>query len=275
LILGVSYGLIEEGFASQSLFNPTLYHAADWGARFFGVNGSFAVGVLGVHAVWSAAIPILVVSLLYPGKRRTPFLRKRGLVVTAIVYCIGVALLWLIARYSFGASYNPPAVLPIAALGVALVLGLIALRFTRREGVTPKLEDRTPSPWFVLAFVAVVGFLFQACSYLWALVPALSKWPASAAPLVASLIIGAGLLWMIARWSRTSRWDDRHRLAIAVGAITCHVAVGILAIATTVSDKIWLAVLATAVLALLAAYAVRVGRRVRGEENIGVTPARP
>jgi len=29
LLLGAAYGFIEEGFATQSLFNPTLYHAAD------------------------------------------------------------------------------------------------------------------------------------------------------------------------------------------------------------------------------------------------------
>jgi hypothetical protein len=45
LLLGAAYGFIEEGFASQSLFNPTLYHAADWGARILGINGVFTESV--------------------------------------------------------------------------------------------------------------------------------------------------------------------------------------------------------------------------------------
>src|SRR5262245_38659090 len=39
LLLGAAYGLVEEGLALQSLFNPSLNSAADWGARVFGVNG--------------------------------------------------------------------------------------------------------------------------------------------------------------------------------------------------------------------------------------------
>lgn len=40
LLLGAAYGLIEEGFVSQSLFNPTLYHAAAWGFASWGSTAS-------------------------------------------------------------------------------------------------------------------------------------------------------------------------------------------------------------------------------------------
>lgn len=60
LLLGAAYGFIEEGFATQSLFNPTLYHAADRGTRILGINGVFTTSVIVIHAVWSAAIPILL-----------------------------------------------------------------------------------------------------------------------------------------------------------------------------------------------------------------------
>src|SRR5262245_1046564 len=38
LLLGTAYGLVEEGLALQSLFNPSLYGAADWGARIAGIK---------------------------------------------------------------------------------------------------------------------------------------------------------------------------------------------------------------------------------------------
>src|SRR4051795_435256 len=38
LLLGLAYGLVEEGLALQSLTSPHLYGAADWGPRPFGIN---------------------------------------------------------------------------------------------------------------------------------------------------------------------------------------------------------------------------------------------
>ena len=58
LLLGAAYGFIEEGLSLQSLFNPKLYNAADWGARIFGINGVYTETVIVIHAVWSAAIPM-------------------------------------------------------------------------------------------------------------------------------------------------------------------------------------------------------------------------
>jgi hypothetical protein len=98
LLLGAAYGFIEEGFATQSLFHPTLYHAADWGACILGINGVFTTSVIVIHAVWSAAIPILLTELLFPGRRSTPYLGRGGLVGTSICYVLGVALLWFVAQ---------------------------------------------------------------------------------------------------------------------------------------------------------------------------------
>jgi hypothetical protein len=97
LLLGAAYGLVEEGLALQSLFNPALYHAADWGARFLGINGVYAEAAIIIHAVWSAAIPILLTDLLFPGRRDTPYLGRSGLILTGVWYILGVALLALLA----------------------------------------------------------------------------------------------------------------------------------------------------------------------------------
>src|SRR5262249_14335338 len=98
LLLGAAYGLIEEGLALQSLFNPTLYGAADWGARIAGINGVYAETAIIIHAVWSAAVPILLTDLLFPSLREAPYLGRFGLVVTGIWYLLGVALLALLTR---------------------------------------------------------------------------------------------------------------------------------------------------------------------------------
>src|SRR5262245_20119474 len=81
LLLGTAYGLVEEGLALQSLFNPSLYGAADWGARIAGINGVYAEAAITIHAVWSAAVPILLTELLFPEWRSVPWLGGVGVVI--------------------------------------------------------------------------------------------------------------------------------------------------------------------------------------------------
>ena len=66
VLLGAAYGFVEEGLALQSLYNPTLYGAADWGARIFGINGVYAETAITLHAVWSEAVPILLTDCCPP-----------------------------------------------------------------------------------------------------------------------------------------------------------------------------------------------------------------
>src|SRR5262249_28954565 len=111
LLLGAAYGLVEEGLALQSLFNPTLYGAADWGGRIFGINGVYAEAATTIHAVWSAAIPILLTDLLFPDRRDQPYLGRFGLVATGIWYILGVALLAVLTRTSIAPGYEAPPIL--------------------------------------------------------------------------------------------------------------------------------------------------------------------
>src|SRR5262249_56819483 len=77
-LLGAAYGIIEEGLAIQSLFNPDLFNAAMVGGRAFGVNWIWTEWTIGYHVVWSACIPILLAELLFPRRRPEPLVRTTG-----------------------------------------------------------------------------------------------------------------------------------------------------------------------------------------------------
>ncbi len=155
LLLGAAYGFLEEGFATQSLFHPTLYRAAEFGARILGINGVFTTSVIVIHAVWSVAIPILLTELLFPSRCTTPYLGRGGLVVTSICYALGVALLWFVAHASFAAGYEASPILTGLAILAALVLGVIALGvlprkappFTMRFFIKPPPEQHELWSW--------------------------------------------------------------------------------------------------------------------------------
>src|SRR5262245_44426122 len=127
LLLGGAYGIIEEGLALQSLFNPSLYSAADWGARIFSVNGVYAEAAITIHAVWSAAVPILFTELLFPDSRAVPYLGRIGFALTGFWYLLGVALLAVLTRFSIAPGYAAPP-LHLAVSGfVSLLLAVAAL----------------------------------------------------------------------------------------------------------------------------------------------------
>src|SRR5829696_2113033 len=90
LVLGVAFGIVEEGLALESLFNPSLFNAGDLGGRALGINWVWAQWTLGYHAVWSISIPILLAELVFPARRSEPWLGRAGLITTGVFYVLGV-----------------------------------------------------------------------------------------------------------------------------------------------------------------------------------------
>lgn len=267
LLLGAAYGFIEEGFVSQSLFNPTLYHAADWGARILGINGVYTEWVIVVHAVWSAAIPILLTELLFPRQSSAPYLGRFGLVGTAIAYLLGVALLWFVARSSFAAGYEAPPILHDLTLLAALALAVVALGVLPRKASRPQLQVNVPHPWVVFLVIGLSGFIWQVFLFLWGIQPLFSGWPLVLVPMVSALSIAVGVVWRIRRWSRGRSWNDRHLLALASGAVICHTLTGVLALAQTPADRIGLIILGLAMVGWLIWLALRVDRRISHHDH--------
>src|SRR5215469_11340346 len=145
LLLGAAYGLIEEGLALQSLFNPAYGHVSQWGARLLGINGAYTEVVIITHAVWSAAIPILLTDLLFPARRTSPYLRRAGQIVTGIWYLLGVALLGLFARTTY--PYEVPPLLLGLVVVSALGLTVVALGVLPRQAPLPQLPLNALQPW--------------------------------------------------------------------------------------------------------------------------------
>ena len=93
LLLGVAYGLVEEGLALQSLTSPHLYGAAGWAPRLAGVNTAYAELNLVYHAVFSVTIPVVLVECLFARHAAAPYLRRGGVVAAGVVALLGAALL--------------------------------------------------------------------------------------------------------------------------------------------------------------------------------------
>jgi hypothetical protein len=252
LVLGIAYGLVEEGLADQMLFNRHYAGHDLMGDTYvpaLGMGGWLTIVLLTMHAVWSTNVAIVLAESLVPERAETPWLGRTGLVVTAVLFAGGSAVV------GFG-NYGDERFMatPAQFLGTAAAVVLLVIAaFRLRE--RPPLAGTAPGPLPVGAAALVTATLFLQTERPpgW--------WSATAA---AGLIV---LAWAaVARWSRQGGWGPPHRLALAGGALLAYAAAGF---ATTPEsapkqgvDYVANAVLATAAVILLA---VAVRRRNGGE----------
>src|SRR5580692_11436201 len=94
LLLGMAYGIFEEAFTTQSLFNPN-YLKLNLGLLTpayipsLGIGAWWTLWMFMVHGIWSISTPIALVEACVPDRARTPWLGRVGLVVVAIVFLSG------------------------------------------------------------------------------------------------------------------------------------------------------------------------------------------
>ncbi|HEU5430731.1 MAG TPA: hypothetical protein VFU81_03660, partial [Thermomicrobiales bacterium] len=94
LLLGLAYGIVEEGLVTQSLFNPGYVGADLLRVTFvswLGIGVWWTLFVLTLHTVWSVSVPIALVEALTPRRRTTPWLGPVGLIVAALLFVVGAA----------------------------------------------------------------------------------------------------------------------------------------------------------------------------------------
>lgn len=94
LLMGMAYGVFEEGIMARSFFDPgwqDLGQLAFYG-RWIGVNWIWSIALTIFHAVVSISIPIVITELLYPKKKDTLWLSKNELIIAIIIYLLNALL---------------------------------------------------------------------------------------------------------------------------------------------------------------------------------------
>lgn len=260
LLLGAAYGIVEEGLAVKSFFDPgwvDLGPLAVYG-RWAGVNWVWALGLTIYHAVFSIGIPILLVGLMFPSHRDRPWLTARGLRAIGLLFAATTVFIHFALT-----PYRP--LLAGLILAAAAVVGL---GWSARRVPAPRLDSTgepltSPRRLAVAAFAATLGLFFL----MWFLpntpVPALI-WMGLVVAYVAWLWISLG------RKAAHPRWTALHAWALAAGALTFFILLApLVELDHTRSDS-------TAGMTLVgvatAAGLIWLGRRLRAE-SIGVQDA--
>jgi hypothetical protein len=247
LVLGIAYGLLEEGIGTQSLFNPNyagVHLLEDGFVPALGIAGPWTVFVLTLHAVFSVTAPIVVVESLVPDRARTPWLGRVGSTVAAVLFVAGLA-----GTFAMSLAMDPflaPVPSLVAVVVLAALLVVLAFRLPRLERTT----GAVPPAWLVLVGGLVAGAAFMVSQ-------GLPGFPA----MVVTLVLEAAMAAVVITLSARSGWSARHTLALGAAALLTYAWHAfpqgpILPVAPTV-DLIGNAIFAAGAVALLAMAARR------------------
>ena len=265
-VLAVAYGLTEESFVVGTLFNPD-YLGLDlldhgW-VPALGTSPIWAVYVVGIHAVWSILVPIVLAEHLFPARSRTPWLPVPGLILVVVVYLAGAVLLALGTFFTTGFFPQPRQLAVVAMLAAAAVLIAVLLpRAPRRSGPAP-----APTRVALTTLLACSAFIGTQ------LVPT----PPVLTILLMLVVIGATAAQVV-RFSTGSGWGPAHRVAAASGAVGTYCWTGFVIQTTTYGATLpgILAQSGFVILAvLLVAGARRGARRLREESRRASEPTIP
>jgi hypothetical protein len=230
LLLGIAYGLFEEGIVARSLFDgrwSELGSLADYDFAG-GINWTYAQLLLHFHATISILASVALVGLLYPTRRREPWISNRSLGLCGV----GLAL-WAPALMGVQALVDDPE-WPLFFPSLALYLGtmgaiagLVVLARTLPVGNPPPHDRTVPRP---LAF-GLVGAVNTTIVFL--VVFAVPEWD-SPPPLAASVAFiatfDAASVAVLARWSGNFHaWGETHVFALVAGQLAFFLVFGVLA----------------------------------------------
>jgi hypothetical protein len=125
LLLGAAYGIVEEGLAVHTFFEPAgMPPVGALGAygHAFGVNWLWALGLTAFHATYSIALPILLTQLWFPEVKDVRWMDRGSVVLVAGVYVFVVAL------FSVVVGHGPSPALLGLFLAILAVLVVLAYR---------------------------------------------------------------------------------------------------------------------------------------------------
>jgi hypothetical protein len=204
LLLGAAYTLIEEGFTTQSLFNPDYLHLHGHFLSYawipaLGIGAWWTVFMFNVHTFWSMGVSIALVEGLFPARAESPWLGRIGTAVAVVLFIAGgvVGTAYNIRHDHYFAS---PA--QFATAGIFCVVFVCAAFLIRFPRVRNRLGG-VPAPW-------ITGVATLLLALLLLLTPPNWNWGAVAfiALIDTSFLAFAGML------SRRSGWTALHTLSL-------------------------------------------------------------
>lgn len=263
--LAVAFGFWEEGLLDQALFNVDAYGGGWLSFGWTSAPGtSIPVGVyeITITAIGSVLVPIGLVELIFPDRRRRPWLAHTGLAVTAVVFLVlgsGSALastLWITRGVAAPARLGVTAALVAALIAVAALWPVRGVPADRPSPAPGPAAGHVPRPWLVLtaaALATAAGIeLIHDDRRGW--------WTPSVATTALGVLLALAA-FAVTRWTAAPGWSPAHQLALLTGPVLAIAALVLeLRLGTSTIHTVEQVALTIAILIALTALAVRLQR---------------
>jgi hypothetical protein len=213
LILGAAYGIAEEGLMCKSFFDPGWMDLGILGSygRWLGVNWVWCLELTIYHAIFSIAIPIMLVTLMFPSRREQTWIGKRKLCIVFGGWIANAVFIFI-----FIGKYRPPAVHYLVTMAIVVTLCILAWRLPCPRLASFAGRNRPAHTFWVL----LTGFLTTLVFFIF-LAWMLPNTPTH--PLLTMLfMLGEVVLvsWVILKLSGGGlAWSNKHQLALASGGL--------------------------------------------------------
>lgn len=216
--LGAAYGIVEEGLALRTLFNPASPVVGTLGSygHWLGVNWVWTVGLLIFHSIYSIGLPIFLFGLVFPDLKRKSLVANEGLLLC------GMSLFWDSLLLSLVVNYWPGWPLILFS---SLVISLFVL--TGKKLPRDFLKSSLDRPkWRPFSFALIGASLFPATLFTGGISAG-----ANAPPILPSLLDILFTILIVTRAFRSmgSRNNQEQKVAFAIGLLSPIAVFGIIA----------------------------------------------
>ncbi len=188
IVMGAAYGILEEGVAVKSFFDPNWIDIGALGVygRYLGTNWVWATWLTIFHSSVSITLPIFLLAMLYPRLRRERLLSRRRFEIVLLILFLDVLVCTTLLN-----QYVP--FWPMYLLAIAAVPGLFLFAKHLPKGFIMPVHA---APTMSARKFGVLGFSFLLLSLLASAVFAESAVP-FVVPIVLEFVIASAVLLLI------------------------------------------------------------------------------
>ena len=222
-LLGVAYGIVEEGLALWTLFNPLAQPVGNLGfyGHWLGVNWVWTVGLLIFHSVYSIGLPIFLFGLVFPELKSKSLVSGTGITFSILGLIIDCFALFVLESVIYQ-PYNPGGGLMLFS-GIVITILVVAAR--RLPGGFLKIRQSEPD-WGPRKFAIVGALLFPATLLAGGFAAGANIPPII--PMVLDIILAMVILTRAFR-SMGARNNQEQKVAFGVGLVFPIAVFGIIA----------------------------------------------
>ena len=222
-LLGVAYGIVEEGLALWTLFNPLAQPVGVLGfyGHWLGVNWVWTVGLLIFHSVYSIGLPIFLFGLVFPEMKSKSLVSGTGVTFSILGLIIDCFALFVLESVIYQ-PYNPGGGLMLFS-GIVITILVVAAR--KLPGDFLKTKQSEPD-WGPRKFAIIGALLFPATLLVGGFAAGANIPPII--PMVVDLVFATFILTRAFKSMGTGN-NQEQKVAFGIGLVFPIVVFGIIA----------------------------------------------